>query len=235
MRCPPRRPVRRRHRRQHADRDRAGAAGQAHARQPRHRQRPEGPAVRDGAVTPLPSTRSCSTTSSTCAPASRSSPTRRCSSRTNLEIDESLLTGEAEPVVKAPGDEVLSGSFVVAGSGVGAGHQGRRRRLRRRRSPRRRGGSRWCTASCAPPSTASSRWHVMIIPTGHPALHQPARRLGVASGRLVSRHRWGGRHGARGPDPADQRRVHRRRGPRSPGSARWCRSCRRSRCWPGST
>jgi len=34
-----------------------------------------------------------------------------------LEIDESLLTGEADPVVKEPGEEVLSGSFVVAGSG----------------------------------------------------------------------------------------------------------------------
>ena len=34
-----------------------------------------------------------------------------------LEIDESLLTGEADPVVKELGDEVLSGSFVVAGTG----------------------------------------------------------------------------------------------------------------------
>jgi len=33
-----------------------------------------------------------------------------------LEVDESLLTGEAEPVLKAAGDPVLSGSFVVAGS-----------------------------------------------------------------------------------------------------------------------
>lgn len=37
---------------------------------------------------------------------------------TNLEIDESLLTGEADPVDKADGDSVQSGSFVVAGSGV---------------------------------------------------------------------------------------------------------------------
>ncbi|HEY0215290.1 MAG TPA: HAD-IC family P-type ATPase, partial [Cellulomonas sp.] len=35
-----------------------------------------------------------------------------------LEVDESLLTGEADPVVKRPGDAVLSGSFVVAGSGA---------------------------------------------------------------------------------------------------------------------
>jgi len=34
-----------------------------------------------------------------------------------LEIDESLLTGEADAIDKATGDEVLSGSFVVAGSG----------------------------------------------------------------------------------------------------------------------
>ena len=34
-----------------------------------------------------------------------------------LEIDEALLTGEAEPAARQPGDPVLSGSFVVAGSG----------------------------------------------------------------------------------------------------------------------
>src|SRR5690606_24039353 len=36
---------------------------------------------------------------------------------TNLEVDESLLTGEADPIHKRPGDQVLSGSFVVAGHG----------------------------------------------------------------------------------------------------------------------
>ena len=34
-----------------------------------------------------------------------------------LELDEALLSGEAEPVAKAVGDEVLSGSFVAAGTG----------------------------------------------------------------------------------------------------------------------
>src|SRR5436190_10922333 len=35
----------------------------------------------------------------------------------SLQADESLLTGESEPVDKRPGDRLLSGSFVVAGSG----------------------------------------------------------------------------------------------------------------------
>src|SRR6202171_3403546 len=34
----------------------------------------------------------------------------------NLEVDESLLTGEADPIDKDVGDTVMSGSFVVAGS-----------------------------------------------------------------------------------------------------------------------
>ncbi|MFI6880451.1 HAD-IC family P-type ATPase [Streptomyces sp. NPDC050400] len=41
-----------------------------------------------------------------------------CAEADGLEIDESLLTGEADPVVKRPGDEVMSGSFVVAGGGA---------------------------------------------------------------------------------------------------------------------
>ncbi|MGA4544829.1 HAD-IC family P-type ATPase [Uniformispora flossi] len=35
-----------------------------------------------------------------------------------LEVDESLLTGEADPVLKKPGDPIMSGSFVVAGNGA---------------------------------------------------------------------------------------------------------------------
>ncbi|AQA02248.1 magnesium-transporting ATPase [Mycobacterium sp. MS1601] len=36
----------------------------------------------------------------------------------NLEVDESLLTGEADPIAKDAGDQVMSGSFVVAGTGA---------------------------------------------------------------------------------------------------------------------
>ena len=35
----------------------------------------------------------------------------------NLEVDESLLTGESDAIEKQPGDQVMSGSFVSAGGG----------------------------------------------------------------------------------------------------------------------
>ncbi|GGR90886.1 magnesium-transporting ATPase [Streptomyces humidus] len=41
-----------------------------------------------------------------------------CVEADGLEIDESLLTGEADPVAKRAGDQVMSGSFVVAGGGA---------------------------------------------------------------------------------------------------------------------
>ncbi|WP_367322315.1 HAD-IC family P-type ATPase [Streptomyces sp. HUAS ZL42] len=41
-----------------------------------------------------------------------------CVEADGLEIDESLLTGEADPVLKQPGDQLMSGSFVVAGGGA---------------------------------------------------------------------------------------------------------------------
>ncbi|MBW4029245.1 MAG: HAD-IC family P-type ATPase [Acidobacteria bacterium] len=60
-------------------------------------------------------------------------------STSGLQVDESLLTGEAEPVDKREGDEVLSGSFVVAGAGrfqatgVGADAYARRLTIEARR------------------------------------------------------------------------------------------------------
>ncbi|WP_256127724.1 HAD-IC family P-type ATPase [Arthrobacter sp. SDTb3-6] len=41
----------------------------------------------------------------------------------SLEVDESLLTGEADPVAKVPGDTALSGSAVVAGHGAARVHR----------------------------------------------------------------------------------------------------------------
>ena len=49
---------------------------------------------------------------------------------TGLELDESLLTGEAEPVDKHPGDAVWSGAFVVVGARAGPGDGGGGGRLR---------------------------------------------------------------------------------------------------------
>lgn len=38
-----------------------------------------------------------------------------------LEVNESILTGESEPVVKHPGDKLLSGSSVIARTMLGCG------------------------------------------------------------------------------------------------------------------
>ena len=49
-----------------------------------------------------------------CGQATRSWWTARCSTGAPVEADESLLTGESEPVVKEPGDDLRSGSLCVA-------------------------------------------------------------------------------------------------------------------------
>ena len=48
-----------------------------------------------------------------------------------LALDESELTGESEPVLRGPGDPVLSGSFAVEGEGRLRGDRGRLREPRR--------------------------------------------------------------------------------------------------------
>ena len=138
------RAVRPRPRRQRRDRHRAGAAGQAHPRPARGAQRPTAPgscatapsaevAVEDVVLDDLLVLRTGDQV-----------PGRRRRPRGDgLEVDESLLTGESDPVDKAAGDEVLSGSIVVAGRGPVPGDgRGRSRRLRAAGWPPRRAGSR---------------------------------------------------------------------------------------------
>ena len=57
-----------------------------------------------------------STTSSSCHPATRSRRTAPSLRPSSVQVDESLVTGEADPLHKNPGDPILSGSFIVAGS-----------------------------------------------------------------------------------------------------------------------
>ena len=47
-----------------------------------------------------------------------------------IEVDESLLTGESDPAVRRQGEALLSGSVCVSGRGVDAGHARRPRQLR---------------------------------------------------------------------------------------------------------
>jgi cation-transporting ATPase E len=78
---------------------------------------PKVTAVRDGAVTPLAVNQLVLDDVIDLSPGQQIAADSEVLVSTNLEIDESMLTGEAEPVVKQPGDELLSGSFVVAGAG----------------------------------------------------------------------------------------------------------------------
>ncbi|MGW7261819.1 HAD-IC family P-type ATPase [Streptomyces sp. NPDC054842] len=73
---------------------------------------------RDGVATPLGTSRIVLGDVIEIGPGDKIVVDGTCAEAEGLEIDESLLTGEADPVVKHPGDEVMSGSFVVAGGGA---------------------------------------------------------------------------------------------------------------------
>ncbi|HEX4980386.1 MAG TPA: HAD-IC family P-type ATPase, partial [Ilumatobacteraceae bacterium] len=78
---------------------------------------PKVTAVREGAVTPLAVNELVLDDVIDLSPGQQIAADSEVLVATNLEIDESMLTGESEPAVKRPGDELLSGSFVVAGTG----------------------------------------------------------------------------------------------------------------------
>ena len=114
--------------RQRLRRRHPGDARQAPARpdrlaQPRPR-RPSCATVRSGRST---RSRSCAATCCASAPATRSLPTATVVGDSALEMDESLLTGESDPVSKHSGDPVSSGSFCISGIGLVPGRTRRRR------------------------------------------------------------------------------------------------------------
>ena len=117
-------------------------------------------------------------------------------------------------MVKEDGDEVLSGSAVVAGTGRDAWSPRSAPRTTRSSWPRRPAGSRWSTRRCATTSTASSRGSaILIIPVGLLlASSQFLRRDEGWQARDHQHRRRAGRHGARGAGAAHQRGLRRRRG-----------------------
>ena len=145
-----------------------------------------------------------------------------------LEVDESLLTGESDPVGKGPGERLLSGSFVVAGSGgyqateVGADAYARKlaaqaRRFTLVRSELMEGINRilrYVTWAMVPVAA------LLLVSQVH-------ARDSVAGG--ADRHgRRARRHGPAGARAAHQRRFRRGRGhPGPPPGAAAAASCRR--------
>jgi cation-transporting ATPase E len=152
-----------------------------------------------------------------------------------LELDEALLTGEAKPVPKRPGDTVLSGSAVAAGAGriradrVGADAYGARLQAEARRFSLIRSELQQGTNQILRLVT----W--VMVPAGllliaseflrsHDSLRDAAR--GSAAGvvamipeGLVLLTSWPSRRARCG----------------WPGAGCWCRNWRRSRAWPGPT
>ena len=198
--------------RQRRHRHRPGGAGQAHPRPARGAERAAcaGRARRQRRRRSR-SRRSCSTTCSSCAPATRSRATASCTRADGLEIDESLLTGESDPINKADGDEVLSGSFVVAGSGrfqatrVGADSYARKLAAEARRFQLTR------SELMDGINTILRIVTWVLIPVVGAAALEPAAATTTLDERAARHGRRGGGHGARGPRAAHEHRVRGRR------------------------
>ena len=133
----------------------------------------------------------------------------------NLEVDESLLTGEADPIAKDAGDTVMSGSFVVAGSGAyratKVGREAYAAQARRGGQQVHPGEVRTAQRHQQDPAVH----HLPAVP-GRPAdhLHAAVHHRRRAGGESVLRDgRRAGADGARGPGADDLDRVRRRRGP----------------------
>ena len=152
----------------------------------------------------------------------------------SLQADESLLTGESEPVDKRAGDRLLSGSFVVAGSGgyqatgVGAEAYARKLAAQARRFTLVRSELvaginqilRYVTWALPPVA-------VLVVVSQLHTPHQTAsQRRHLDRGRA-------GRHGAAGAGAADQHRLRRGRGHAGPAPGPGAAASRRGGPGPG--
>ncbi len=151
-----------------------------------------------------------------------------------LQADESLLTGESEPVRQAAGRRAavrqLCGGRIRRLPGHGRGRRVVRPQARRR------------SEAVHPGAVGADGRHQpdpAVRDLGdragrRPAAGQPAARRRHLAGDADRDGRGAGGHGAAGPGAADQRRF--RRGGRRPDAAAgcWYSSCPLSRAWPGS-
>jgi len=79
---------------------------------------PKARVIRNGTQAELPTTQVVLDDILLLSPGSQLVVDGQITASDGLELDESLLTGESDAVVKSVGDEVLSGSFVAAGTGT---------------------------------------------------------------------------------------------------------------------
>jgi cation-transporting P-type ATPase E len=137
----------------------------------------------------------------------------RVVSAVGFDVDESLLTGESDPVSKAVDDLVMSGSFVVAGLGLIPRHR-RRRRAYANSSPRRPRVFKLVHSELRRGINTILRWLTFIIPPAPGScccrLAALERETDLAGGTPGHGRRRGG-DGARRAGAADQPRVRGRR------------------------
>ena len=176
------------------------------------------------------------TTCSCWAPAPRSWWTARSSTAAASSSTSRCSPGRRTPWHKGPGDEVLSGSFVVAGTGRCRATRVGADAYAAARSPRRPAGSRLVDSELRrginrilkvlmlliPPVAALLFWRLLEVSDDW------QRRTGRGGGRL-------GGHGARRPGAADQPGLHGRSHHARPAPAPCCASWPRWSCWPAWT